>query len=125
MLFVKKIEVVEVDRDRVENIIYNRESIRAYDPETHRVEETFKTEIVDGQRFFNARGQEICIGMTAAAREALGLPFSIFEDMRYAAEAADRRCQTTIRENKRLEHRLDTIKKMSWWERFNRLLIGY
>lgn len=125
MLFVKKIEVVEVDRDRVENIICDREGIRAYDPDIRYVEETFKTEIVDGQRFVNYRGQEICIGMTAAAREALGLPFEIYEDMESRLFDANIEIKKRLIIQRRLEHRLDTIKKMSWWERFNRLWIGY
>ena len=125
MLLVKSIEVVEVNRDRVENIIYDRKSARAYDSETRYIEETFKTEILEGQTFINARSEEICIGMTSAAREAIGLPFSIFEDMRYAIQVAEQYRSITASVNKRLEHRLDTIKKMSWWERFNRLWIGY
>ena len=41
---------------------------------------TIKREHVYGRRFINAKGYEVCIGMSQNAQTALGLPFGVFDD---------------------------------------------
>lgn len=80
MLLVKNIEVELVPEDIV---IITRMDERNRYLDYKQVEDKMQTLIgqVKGQRFVNARGQQICIGMTEKVREAIGLPFEAYDNL--------------------------------------------
>lgn len=41
-----------------------------------------ETEIVKGKRFVNNSGDELCIGMKKDVQKLIGLPFSVYDDLR-------------------------------------------
>ena len=85
MLLVKNIEVELVPEDIV-RITRMDEQNRFLDYK--QMEDKMQTliERVSGQRFVNARGQQICIGMTEKVREAIGLPFEAYNNLRTEKE---------------------------------------
>ena len=126
MLLVKSIEVVEVDREQVEITYYEKQRARGYCP-TEEIEEieSFRREVVQGRRFVNACGREINIGLSSDAEKALGLPFSIFEDMAKSNKELCRVIEVGLDKRLRLQYRLETIKGLSFWERLSRVFVGF
>ena len=77
MLVVKSIDVIHTDRDSIQIA-----SIPKMDVFTlNDLDQHITFEMIHGQTFSNSRGERICIGMSSAAQEAIGLPFEIFESM--------------------------------------------
>jgi len=118
MLVVKDIEVLCVERNRIQ--------IARYSPSVTFLAESAMTgelkeisiEDIHGQTFSNSRGERICIGMSNAAQQAIGLPFEAFERMNH--QIAD-----LHKENLLLRHMLDnknSVKQLKQHNLSERLL---
>ena len=119
MICVKSIELVEVDRDRVELAIYPPPSVRFHAGEIPPLRDICITrEMIEGRVFRNSFGREICIGMRKEVQDALGLPFEAFEGLRSQVE------QKNLIVNELLS-RLENIRNMGFWDRFKGLIFSY
>ena len=127
MLLVESVKVRLVRGDQT-SIVTQRPIVGVFDPSAV-MEETVKTEVVYGRRFVDASGEEFCIGLTKEVEDTLKLPFDVYENMERRLYFAH---NDLVRSNnrhqvkqKRLENRLKAIKDMSFWERLNRVFVGF
>lgn len=126
MLLIKSVEVQEILGDQAQ-VIVDRPKVSAYVDyrEMSAEEKTIKTETVRGTRFYDMHGNEVCIGMTKEVEKALKLPFAVYYNMSNAVNSKERELDQQKDVSHRLRYRLETIKGMSFWERLNRVFVGF
>ena len=119
MVCVKSIELVEVDRDRIEFANFPPPDVRFQPEELLPVKDIGITrEMIKGKVFRNSLGRKVCIGMRKEVQDALGLPFEAFDDLRDQVE------QKNLIVKDLLEQ-INAIKNMGFWARFRRLFFSY
>lgn len=112
MIVIKSIEVFNIDENRL-RFLHNhcdKPTFRHAPTADHPVETTLTIEEITGQRFTNANGQKICIGMSEQVQEAIGLPMSIFAKM--------------DSDLLKLELETEAYRGMGFWERLRFLFTG-
>ena len=127
MLAIKSIEVVEVERDRLEVADWQGiKDVRVYDtngtPSKMDVAHAFET--IEGRIFVNSNGLELCIGMSKQVQDAIGLPFKAFED---AEKVLNRRWDDIMdlkRINEDQQKKLEVVKDANFWKRFKYAITG-
>lgn len=87
--------------------------------------EELRRKVVQGWCFVNACGRKVNIGLSSEAEQALGLPFSIFEEMSKRERSLCSSIEEEVEKRRRLRYRLNTIRDMSFWERLNRVFVGF
>ena len=126
MLLIESVKTKEVVGDECQ-VVIGRPSISAYSDYSNlpTEEKTIKTELVRGNRFYDIHGNEVCIGMTKEVQDVLKLPFDVYYNMSNAVNSIDRELDLQKSITHRLQYRLETIKKMSFWERLSRVFVGF
>lgn len=135
MIFIKSIEVDEIDGNYVEitHMLKNRGA------DLYKMGEvpispniTYIQELIEGKRFFNARGEEVVIGFSQSVEEAIGLPMEAFKNLNEDyIEALDRfilykaKCEELERDNYGLSKTIKCFTQKTWLERFKYLIFGY
>lgn len=123
MILIESVRVREIKEDRI-SIPKCRPSVRSFDPSAP-MEEIMETETVRGRRFRCADGTEVCLGMTKEVRDVLKLPLDVYEDMSGEIYNLQKELKMVRGINRRLTHRLKVIRGMGFWERLNRLFVGF
>lgn len=76
-----------------------------------------KQEVIDGQTFFNSKGEKVVIGWREDIQEALGLPFKAFEDMNRDNERLHREIWDLEKTIKVYMDRHTEVLESSFWKR--------
>ncbi len=119
MVCVKSIELVEVDRNRIEFGSFPPLDVRSHTGGILPVKDIDITrEMIKGRVFRNSLGRKVCIGMRKEVQDALGLPFEAFDGLRDQVE------QKNLIVNDLLEQ-INVIKNMGFWGRFRCLFFSY
>ena len=106
MLLVRKVVIDKIltERGNVEIIDHQLAMMNHYqNPDISYEPPAMERELIQGQRFTNARRETFIIGYTRDVENAIGLPMSIFGDMK--------------KELDKYERQLDRFKSLSLWER--------
>jgi hypothetical protein len=126
MIVVKSVDVEQVAGDR----FYSMRHPDFFDgdfskPMTAGVEK----KVVEGQPFRNVEGQDVMIGWSKEVEEAIGLPLLCLRDQRERIDALQednmrlrRRRMELVLLMSRLNDRLDSLSRMSFWQRLKFLL---
>jgi len=84
----------------------------------------YDVEHVNGERFINARGETVCIGMTKHVQDAVGLPFEAFSNMNKELDSLRASFASHVRQIKDLSAtlavsttKLDAASSASLWKR--------
>jgi len=82
MLCIEDIKIVEIDRDEVIRNSCELPPMPIIQNDGSAVQIETAKELIKGRKFYNSRGEEVCIGMSEKIQKVLGLPFNHFEKMR-------------------------------------------
>lgn len=83
----------------------------------HATHVEYKTEYVRGERFINARGEEICIGMTERVQRAIGLPFEAFKNQNKRLNDIQKNNNQLRQQNESLKLELNMFRNMNFREK--------
>lgn len=119
MIFVEDVKVREVCGSYCSvSRLVNPASVEL----TH--EPLFEIEHINGERFVNARGETVCIGMAKQVRDAIGLPFESFSNMNKELDSLRASFASHVRQIKDLSAtlavsttKLDAASSASLWKR--------
>lgn len=81
-------------------------------------------EMVEGQRFVNANNETVIIGWAKDVQEKLGLPFEVFDDLKFRnAELGKIKSELSLKIFD-LQEALRYYKNMTFWQRLKFLFNG-
>ena len=126
MIVIKDIDTIEVKGD-VFDLAHFQEPFMAPVEDFEAVAKSMKyeTETIRGKRFYNHNGQEISIGLSKKAKEILGLPFEVIDNLTEALY--NKTCEINQKNIKirklsgKLEDKTNRLKKyesMNFWRKF-------
>ena len=108
MLAVQDIKIVNIEEEEYKH--FHTGELFATDVIDPSDKMMVSTEIVKGMQFRNHRGQTICIGMTRAVQEVIGLPMGAFDEQR--KEISNLHVEATI-----LNATIYKYRNMNFWGR--------
>ena len=116
MILIKSIEVAVVEGD-LQSVIGRFQKQRADSLKTLILVENvaLTEEMVYGRIYRTADGREIVIGMTKEVKDAIGLPYGVFENLTKELTAA----------NNHYKAYRNWVVNMPWWERLKGLFVGF
>ena len=118
MICITDVEYIETEMDFYVLHEYNPEKLPLIlqkstkpgsKPEKKEFAGEVRTDLVNGQRFVNADGQEVTIGLSKRVQELIGLPFAVFENQQNVISELRSQIQESQRE---LEHRGNVIRNL-------------
>lgn len=91
MILITDITVQVLDNDFQCKIAHPLENIplRSADPLANKVEFQFQEEIINGDRFVNARGEVVVLGMSDKARKTIGIYAQYINDLNWFNHVID------------------------------------
>ena len=87
MIVITEIKLESTKNPRQILDIYRRQGIKCVlDPQ--RINDNMEAcvEMIKGRRFVNSRGEKVCIGISEAARDIIGLEFEVIENLKEEVE---------------------------------------
>ena len=121
MIVIKNIDLFEIARERVEISI--NQKICACDPGAKPTFNTIENEIINGERFYLPDGRKIIIGWSQQVRDAIGIPLTIFGNMRNEIDGIEKEKFNLSVSLRKSKAELTTFKTMNFWNRL-KFLIG-
>jgi len=79
------------------------------------------TEMIKGRRFVNAKGKQICIGMSKEVQELIGLPFEVFENLQKDIEN-ERALNKSLNESLLEHEQMGFIDRMKYLKIYRKIL---
>lgn len=117
MLCITDITVVDVGEDIIRLSGRSDNMVEMVTNDGPRDPIRIATEVIRGQRFRNSRGVIICIGMSQQVREAIGLPFEVYENLQHNLDYE----KAQLRQSR---NQLKRVKDMTFWERIRFAFTG-
>ena len=124
MIVISEIKVFQTDLNPVEiaqqlsrnSGNYNSALLERYVPPE------ITTEMVLGRRYVNYQGEEVCIGMSKQAQDAIGLPFEVFDNMQNTINFLRKECDNLNASNFRLLKNINRYKSLDLFGRIKFLV---
>ena len=122
MILVKKIEVEEVDENKIELSVYDPP---CFGPKVL-IEENIKVhrEIIHGKRFIKPDGKEICLGLSKQVHDTIGIYFEAFESEERQNLRLHLEVTKSITAINKLTSKLNEFRSMGFWKRLKFLFDG-
>ncbi len=125
MICIKSIEIIEVEENWMRAVFYEDVPYVKIDHGNKAISVKALEELITGKIFVNCRGEEVCIGMSKQVQDLIGLPFEVMDKLLVEnAKLVNKEFELTDQRNK-LINKLDSIEKLSFWQRLKMLFIGY
>lgn len=133
MLLIEDIKLVWVDQEKAYQHLQRpgqKRLMKVYDPHgaKRRLKVTF--EMVEGKLFTNSRKEQVCVGMTEKAVQALGWPVEVMEKVENEIVQLRKSSFQLEQERSRLSRKvtelladIGTFQTMGFWQRI-RFLFG-